>query len=231
MVDVYQRDYKDDNVMLCIEVKDTGIGMSNEFQQLMFEKYSREVDTRISQTRGLGIGLNIVKKYVELLNGTISVDSKKGEGTTFRVELPVKCVDDVDNECAVNIINSDRALNILIAEDNDLNYEILAGLIMANKGINFKDIKITRAKNGKECLDILDKSMDYDCIMMDVHMPIMDGLMATCNIRERGIDIPIIAVTANAFEKDKLECIKVGMNDYLSKPIDSNKLISVLKNL
>lgn len=231
MVDVYQRDYKDDNVMLCIEVKDTGIGMSNEFQLLMFEKYSREVDTRISQTRGLGIGLNIVKKYVELLNGTISVDSKKGEGTTFRVELPVKCVDDVDNECVVNIVNSDRILNILIAEDNDLNYEILAGLIMANKGINFKDIKITRAKNGNECLDILDKSVDYDCIMMDVHMPIMDGLMATCNIRERGIDIPIIAVTANAFEKDKLECIKAGMNDYLSKPIDSNKLISVLKNL
>lgn len=232
VVDVYQKDYKDDNVTLCVEVKDTGIGMSSEFQQLMFEKYSREVDTRISQTRGLGIGLNIVKKYVELLNGTISVDSKRGEGTTFKVELPVKCVNNIDNvENIDNNNNVEKSLNILITEDNDLNFEILAGLIMANKGINFKDIKITRAKNGEECLDILDKSVNYDCIMMDVHMPIMDGLMATCNIRERGIDIPIIAVTANAFEKDKLECIKAGMNDYLSKPIDSNKLISVLKNL
>ncbi len=229
-IDVYQKDYKDNKVTLCIDVKDTGIGMSNEFQKVMFEKYSREVDTRISQTRGLGMGLNIVKKYVELLNGTVDVDSIKDVGTTFRVEIPVECVGCVEN--SEDIIKKhclDKNLNILIVEDNDLNYEILAGLIKANENINFKSIEITRAKNGEQCLNML--IHDYDCIMMDVYMPVMDGLEATRQIRKSGNNTPIIAVTANTFSSDRQACIDAGMNDYLSKPIDSNKLISILKNL
>lgn len=242
-IEIYQKDLIDNHVKLFIEVKDTGVGMSDDFQKVMFEKYSREVDTRLSQVRGLGMGLNIVKKYTDMLGGKISVVSKKNKGTTFRVEFDVECTNcdkkENENKECNNVPLKD--LKVLVAEDNDLNYEIVEGLIKVNEGLNFNKITVDRAKDGKEAVEMIEKDNNYNCILMDVQMPVMDGYEATRKIRElernggsnrdsNRIRTRIFAVTANAFEKDKQACLDAGMDDYLSKPVDSNKLLELLKS-
>ncbi len=223
-VNIYQKDLIDDSVTLCIEVKDTGVGMSDDFQKVMFDKYSREVDTRISQVRGLGLGLNIVKKYVKLLRGSVSVSSKKNEGSCFRVEIPVKWIDEIKDEKVVDN-STNKPLKLLIAEDNDLNYEILAGLIK----VNYDKATITRARDGLECLKLLDDS--FDCVLMDVQMPNMDGLTTIKEIRKGGSSVNIVVITANASNSDRMACLYAGANDFLAKPIDSARLCDILNSL
>ena len=229
-LDARQERIDDNNVKLIIKVYDNGIGMSEDFQKEMFDRFSRETDTCFSQTRGMGIGLNIVKEFTNLLGGKISVKSKKDVGTVFKLEFNLKTTKILDKQND-EIKYSDVILRILIAEDNDINYEVLNGLLDIYKGIYFKDIITARVKNGKQCLELYSNNSAFDCILMDIQMPVMDGMEATKLIREFDKNIPIIAVTANSHTIDKQACINIGFNDFVSKPIDKQRLLEVLSEL
>ncbi len=229
-LDAREEKIDDNNVKLIIKVYDNGIGMSKEFQKEMFNRFSRETNTCFSQTRGMGIGLNIVKEFTNLLGGKISVKSKKDVGTVFELEFDLKTTKIVDKQNH-EITYSNKSLRILIAEDNDINYEILKGLLDIYKGIYFKDIVTTRVKDGKECLDLYFNNRGFDCILMDIQMPVMDGLESTKQIREFDKNIPIIAVTANSHTIDRKACLDNGFNGLVSKPIDKQRLLEVLSKL
>ncbi len=224
-IDVSQRQ-DDDGLKLLIKVADNGVGMSKQFQEKMFDRFSRENDTRTSQIRGLGIGLSIVKEFTDILGGKINVDSQKDVGTTFDLEFkvtPTK-IDD-DNILPIHV---EDTIKILIAEDNDINSLILEGILTIYKGIYFKDIITYRVKDGEECVDYYLDNRDFDCILMDIQMPIMDGIEATRRIRAFDKDISIIAVTANTHSIDKQECMDAGFNDFVGKPIDKHLLLKTL---
>lgn len=161
VIDIRQRQ-DDDGLKLLIMVADNGVGMSKEFQEKMFDRFSREIDTRTSQIRGLGIGLSIVKEFTEVLGGKISVDSKKDVGTTFNLEFKVKSTK-IDDD-AILPIHVDDTIRILIAEDNDINSLILEGILTIYKGIYFKDIITYRVKDGEECVDYYLDNRNFDCI-------------------------------------------------------------------
>lgn len=208
--------------------EDTGIGMSEEFQKHAFEMFSQEHKTARTTYNGSGLGLAIVKKTVGFLNGTIDFVSKEGVGTTFTVRLPLK-IDTEKYTIEEKIENgSIKGLNILLAEDNELNMEI-ASFVLDEQGA-----AVTEAKDGKQALDLFAASVPgtYDIILMDIMMPVMDGLEAARAIRslERSDakEIPIIAVSANAFADDIEESVRSGMNDHLSKPLDFEKLFKMI---
>ena len=214
-------------------VSDTGIGMSQEYLTNIFEAFTRERNTTKSKIAGTGLGMSIVKKYVELLGGTIDVESELGKGSTFTVTLKHKIADEnyyvknyAENPETYSEILKDR--KILLAEDNDLNAEIAIELLAEEK------IVVDRAKDGAECLDKLEKAASgyYDMILMDIQMPVMDGYDATARIRrmkdEEKASIPIIAMTANAFAEDRQKAISTGMNDHVAKPIDMKVLLPVM---
>lgn len=208
--------------------EDTGIGMSEEFQKHAFEMFSQEHKTARTTYNGSGLGLAIVKKTVGFLNGTIDLVSKEGVGTTFTVRLPLK-IDTEKYTIEEKIENgSIKGLNILLAEDNELNMEI-ASFVLDEQGA-----AVTEAKDGKQALDLFAASVPgtYDIILMDIMMPVMDGLEAARAIRslERSDakEIPIIAVSANAFADDIEESVRSGMNDHLSKPLDFEKLFKMI---
>ena len=216
-------------------ITDTGIGMSQDYLEKIFESFSRERMTS-SKISGTGLGMAIVKKYVDLLGGTIDVKSVLGKGSTFIVTLKYKMADEKyylnkqEENCEVdNIIFNGK--HILLAEDNDLNAEI-AQTILERAGL-FAD----RVKNGIECVNkvIENPCGTYDVILMDIQMPKMDGYKATCEIRnlhdKSKSCIPIVALTANAFEEDKKKAFDVKMNDYITKPIDFQKMEEVLKHI
>ncbi len=216
--------------------RDTGIGMSEEFMQHLFEPFTQEDQSARSSYSGTGLGMSIVKSIVDKMNGTITVQSKKNEGSTFDVIIPFE-IDhsestfvDQDNEELEEY--SIEGLNILLVEDNDLNMEI-AEFLLKNKGVN-----IIQAKNGQEAIDVFKNSKPYeiDAILMDVMMPIMNGYEATKAIRlldrEDAKDIPIIAMTANAFIEDKIKATEAGMSGYISKPLDEKIVIqTIAKNV
>ncbi len=216
--------------------RDTGIGMSEEFMQHLFEPFTQEDQSARSSYTGTGLGMSIVKSIVDKMNGTITVQSKKNEGSTFDVIIPFE-IDhsestfvDQDNEELEEY--SIEGLNILLVEDNDLNMEI-AEFLLKNKGVN-----IIQAKNGQEAIDVFKNSKPYeiDAILMDVMMPIMNGYEATKAIRlldrEDAKDIPIIAMTANAFIEDKIKATEAGMSGYISKPLDEKIVIqTIAKNV
>lgn len=208
--------------------EDTGIGMSEEFQKHAFEMFSQEHKTARTTYNGSGLGLAIVKKTVGFLNGTIDFVSKEGVGTTFTVRLPLK-IDTEKYAIEEKIENASiKGLNILLAEDNELNMEI-ASFVLDEQGA-----AVTEAKDGKQALDLFAASVPgtYDIILMDIMMPVMDGLEAARAIRslERSDakEIPIIAVSANAFADDIEESVRSGMNDHLSKPLDFEKLFKMI---
>ena len=218
-------------------VSDTGIGMSQEYLTKIFDAFTREQSTTKSKIAGTGLGMSIVKKYVELLGGTINVESELGKGSTFSVILKHRIVDEScyakkhDEELGTGseILNGK---NILLAEDNDLNAEI-AETILERVGL-----KIERVEDGIQCVNKVEKMPvgTYDMILMDIQMPKMDGYKATQEIRhlpDKGkACIPIIAMTASAFEEDKREAIAAGMNGHIAKPIDVNELMAILvKNI
>ena len=216
-------------------ITDTGIGMSQEYLDKIFESFSRERMTS-SKISGTGLGMAIVKKYVDLLGGTIDVKSVVGKGSTFIVTLKYKMADEKyyldkqEENCEVdNAIFNGK--HILLAEDNDLNAEI-AQTILERAGL-FVD----RVKNGIECVNkVIENPVGtYDVILMDIQMPKMDGYKATCEIRnlqdKAKACIPIVAITANAFEEDKKKAIDAGMDGHIAKPINIEDLFIVLTDI
>ena len=217
-----------------VSISDNGIGMSEEFQQHIFESFSRERTSTVSGIEGTGLGMGIVKKLVDLMNGTIEIKSKLGKGSAFTVRIPCRIAKPEDihpkpaEDCHLNhdVINNTR---ILLAEDNELNAEIAMELLQE------EGLTVEHAVNGVNCIEMLEKAPSnyYSLILMDIQMPIMDGYTATQNIRKLGDiskqKIPIIAMTANAFAEDRQKALSVGMSDYVAKPIDMNKLIPILQ--
>ena len=217
-------------------VSDTGIGMSRDYLTKIFDAFTRERNTTKSKITGSGLGMSIVKKYVDLLGGTIEVESELGKGSTFTVTLKYRIADesyyvknnDENPETCSEIL---EGKNILLAEDNDLNAEI-AEVILERAGL-----KIERVEDGIQCVNRIMKmpAGTYDMILMDIQMPQMDGYKATRVIRhlpdKDKACIPIIAMTANAFEEDKRKAIAAGMNDHIAKPIQVDKLLSTLKTI
>ena len=234
MVDVDELPCDESGYMIVkIRVSDTGIGMSQDYQTKIFEAFTREQNTTKSKIAGTGLGMSIVKKYVDLLGGTINVESELGKGSTFTVTLKHRIADEsyyvkeyIEESGTGSEILEGR--NILLAEDNDLNAEI-AEAILERAGL-----KTERVENGIQCVNRIMEmpTGTYDMILMDIQMPQMDGYKATQAIRnlpdKDKACIPIIAMTANAFEEDKREAIAAGMNGHIAKPIQVDKLLSML---
>ena len=217
-------------------ISDTGIGMSQDYLTRIFEAFTREQNTTKSKIAGTGLGMSIVKKYVDLLGGTIQVESELGKGSTFTVTLKHKIADEsyygkgqIENpETGTEIL---KGRNILIAEDNDLNAEIAAA-ILERAGL-----KTERVENGVQCVNLITKmpAGTYDMILMDIQMPEMDGYEAARVIRQLPdrdkACIPIIAMTANAFEEDRKDAMAAGMNCHMAKPIQVDQLLSMLAEM
>ena len=205
--------------------------MSKSFQEKLFGAFEREARVETGQIQGSGLGLSITKKFVDLMNGTIQVQSELGEGTEICVYLTFR----LDESAQVKTMQKELSdidftgKRILLAEDNELNSEI-AQTILGEVGI-----LVEVAPDGAEAVKMLTNSEPgyYDLILMDIQMPYMDGYKATTIIRSCGIpghkDIPIIAMTANAFEEDRKKALECGMNEHIAKPVDVEKLINVLK--
>lgn len=213
-------------------VRDNGIGMSEEFQKKLFDPFSQEDDANArTQYKGTGLGMAITKKYVDMMGGSIAVESKKGVGSTFTVEIPLELQEQVIQSEQKQHLNRDlTGIHVLMAEDNDLNAE-LATIILEDAGMT-----VTRASDGKEVVDLFKNHPrgTYDLILMDIMMPNMDGHQAAKAIRALGIErsdavtIPIIALSANAFIDDIQESLDSGMNDHISKPINMEELIDTI---
>ena len=216
-----------------LTVADNGIGMSQEFQQHIFEPFERERTSTVSKVEGSGIGMGIVKKLVGLMGGTVEVESKIGVGSTFTVTLPSRIASEEEAQAKRAADPADReslrGTRILLTEDNDLNAEIATELLQE------EGCTVDRAKDGVECVDMLEKAADgtYQIILMDVQMPVMNGYDAARKIRRlddaQKADIPIIAMTANAFSEDRQVALEAGMNDHIAKPIDMNILVPTLR--
>lgn len=213
-----------------ISVKDTGCGMSKEFLPKAFEPFAQERQPSTAGVSGSGLGLSIVKKLVELMGGTISVVSELGKGSEFTVELVLERVEDIPDEKnqpepSFDMLNGK---NVLLTEDNEMNMEI-ASAVLAMKGIN-----VTCAENGKIACEKFAQSNlgDFDAILMDIRMPVMDGLEAACTIRKMeradAASIPIIAMSANAFDDDIKTSLRAGMNAHIAKPVNPQKLYKLL---
>ena len=215
-----------------ISIADDGIGMSEEFQAHIYESFSRERSSTSSGIEGSGLGMGIVKKLVDMMDGTIELHSTLGEGSTFIVRVPCRIAsyEDTQPKHAENVLNKEdlAGKRLLLAEDNDLNAEIAVALLSEIR------ILVDRAEDGVKCIELLEKAPDdyYSLILMDVQMPILGGYETTRKIRRLSdpgkAQIPIIAMTANAFAEDRKKALEVGMNDHVAKPIDMNKLIPVL---
>ena len=220
-------------MMVRTRVSDTGIGMSQDYLTKIFDAFTRERNTTKSKITGSGLGMSIVKRYVDLLGGTIDVESEPGKGSTFTVTLKHRIADesyyvkkhDEGSGTASKIL---EGKNILLAEDNDLNAEI-AEAILERAGL-----KTERVEDGIQCVNKITKMPvgTYDMILMDIQMPRMDGYKATQAIRhlpdKDKACIPIVAMTANAFEEDKRDAVAAGMNGHIAKPIQIDKLLSML---
>lgn len=233
-VKIYEKDSEDPRkARFIFTCEDTGIGMSEEYLPHIFEEFSREHTTTENKVAGTGLGLPIVKSMIELMGGSIQVESTQGAGTKFTVDISFDTASEEDvyrNQISEqpDILEKLKGKRILLAEDNDLNAEIAIELLAEQKIIAY------RAKDGAECLDKLEKADSgyYDMILMDIQMPVMDGYNAAARIRrmkdEKKASIPIVAMTANAFAEDRQKAISMGMNDHVAKPIDMNVLLPVI---
>ena len=218
---------------MVITVADNGIGMSQEFQKHIFEPFERERTSTVSKVEGSGIGMGIVKKLVGLMGGTVAVESKIGVGSTFTVTIPCRIASEDETQAKRETNPSDQkclcGTRILLTEDNDLNAEIATELLQE------EGCTVDRAKDGVECVDMLEKAANgtYQLILMDIQMPVMNGYDAARKIRRlddpQKADIPIIAMTANAFTEDKQAALDAGMNDHIAKPINMNVLVPTLR--
>ena len=216
-----------------VTVADNGIGMSQEFQKHIFEPFERERTSTVSKVEGSGIGMGIVKKLVGLMGGAVEVESKIGVGSTFTVTIPCRIASEDETQAKRETNPSDQkclcGTRILLTEDNDLNAEIATELLQE------EGCTVDRAKDGVECVDMLEKAANgtYQIILMDIQMPVMNGYDAAKKIRRmddpQKANIPIVAMTANAFSEDKQVALDAGMNDHIAKPIDMSVLVPTLR--
>ena len=224
---------KEDWCDTVITVADNGIGMSQEFQKHIFEPFERERTSTVSKVEGSGIGMGIVKKLVGLMGGTVEVESRIGVGSTFIVTIPCRIASQEETQAKRDTTSSDKksllGVKILLTEDNDLNADIAAELLQE------EGCTVDRAKDGVECVDMLEKAANgtYQLILMDIQMPVMNGYDAAKKIRRmedpQKADIPIIAMTANAFSEDRQAALDAGMNDHVAKPINMNVLVPTIR--
>ena len=213
--------------------RDTGIGMTDEFQKHIFEPFAQEHTGSRTKFAGTGLGMPITKKLIEKMGGTITFESEKGVGTTFVIRVPFKIDPDVDKREEQKDVSekSIKGLHILLAEDNELNMEI-AEFVLQNEGAD-----VTKAWDGQEAVELFRNSEpgEFDVILMDIMMPVMDGYEAAKMIRfldrEDAKEIPIIAMTANAFTEDRIKAKAAGMDEHVAKPVDVELLIKVIHKL
>lgn len=212
-------------------VQDTGIGISKEYLPHIFENFTRQKTSSESGVIGTGLGMPIVKKLVELMHGTISIESEEGKGTTVVVNLPHRYI--IEKE-EVDVVDDKKidltGKHVLLVEDNDLNAEI-AQTLLEDKGL-----KVMRAKDGLEAITIVkENAVDcFDCILMDIQMPRMNGFEACKVIRSlpnNRSQLPIIALTANAFEEDRKDCLDAGMSEHVAKPIEIQSLLQTIESV
>ena len=221
------------HIVICYRIKDTGIGMSEDFQKKIFDEFAQEENGVRTQYKGTGLGMPISKKYIELMGGTITVDSRKGVGTTFTVEIPMELTNAEKVEKTKPLVqhNDLKGIKVLLAEDNDLNAE-LATILLEDLGMT-----VTRAADGQEVVDLFAEhpAGTYDIILMDIMMPKMDGHQAAKAIRAMYADrsdaeeIPIIALSANAFSEDVQASLDAGMNGHVSKPLNMEEVTKVIE--
>ena len=228
---------RDDYVRIRTQVIDTGIGMSEEFLPSLFDAFARERNTTVGKVAGTGLGMPIIKKYIDMMGGTIEAESKLGEGSKFTVTLEYRIADksyyEQDTEKSSDMDETDRinGKHVLLAEDNDLNAEI-AEFILKDMGL-----VVDRVEDGVQCVARIEQKPagTYDLILMDIQMPNMDGYKATQAIRrladKEKSGIPIIAMTANAFEEDRKKALEKGMNGHIAKPVDIEKMRKTLQNI
>jgi CheY-like chemotaxis protein/two-component sensor histidine kinase len=220
------------HIIIRYVVQDNGIGMSEEFQKELFKPFSQEDNANArTKYKGTGLGMAITQKYVDMMGGSIAVESKKGVGSTFTVEIPLELQEQVIQSEQKQPLHRDlTGVHVLMAEDNDLNAE-LATIMLEDAGMT-----VTRASDGKEVVNLFKNHPrdTYDLILMDIMMPNMDGHQATKAIRALGIErsdavtIPIIALSANAFIDDIQESLDSGMNDHISKPINMEEVTDTI---
>ncbi len=215
-------------------VRDTGLGMSEDFMKTMYQAFSREVDTRINKIPGTGLGLSIVKQLVDLMGGSIDCQSMVGKGTTFTVDLDLPVAQAVSGKASEDEDWKEdfiKGATLLVAEDNDINWEIERELL------SYKGIECERAEDGKICVEMLKAAPvgKYAAILMDMQMPVMDGMTAAREIRALDDSarsaIPIIAVTANAFVDDVRACLDAGMDAHVCKPVNVESVIKALRSV
>ena len=228
---------REDYVRIRTQVIDTGIGMSEEFLPSLFDAFARERNTTVGKVAGTGLGMPIIKKYIDMMGGSIEVESKLGEGSKFTVTLEYRIADksyyEQDTEKSSDMDETDRinGKHVLLAEDNDLNAEI-AEFILEDMGLI-----VDRVEDGVQCVARIEQKPagTYDLILMDIQMPNMDGYKATQAIRrlsdKEKSGIPIIAMTANAFEEDRKKALEKGMNGHIAKPVDIEKMRKTLQNI
>ena len=213
--------------------RDTGIGMAEEFQKHIFEPFAQEHAGSRTKFAGTGLGMPISKKLIEKMGGTITFESAEGIGTTFVIRVPFKIDLDADKREEQKDVseNSIKGLHILLAEDNELNMEI-AEFVLQNEGAD-----VTKAWNGQEAVELFRNSKpgEFNVILMDIMMPVMNGYEATKMIRsldrEDAKEIPIIAMTANAFTEDRIRAKEAGMDEHVAKPVDVELLVKVIHKL
>lgn len=223
----------EDTAVYKFRIQDTGIGMAPEFLDRIFEPFERERTSTVSGIQGTGLGMSITKNLVELMNGQISVESQQGRGSVFSFIFTFHLGKDPDDQTATSVLTVQglTGKHILLAEDNELNQEI-AVTILEEAGY-----KVAVASNGAEAVEkvLHSESNPYDLILMDIQMPVMDGIEAAKTIRAMSdpklARLPIVAMTANAFEEDRQRVLSAGMDGHLGKPIDVKKLFSTLQNL
>ena len=234
-VKIYEKDSEDPRkARFIFTCEDTGIGMSEEYLPHIFEEFSREHTTTENKVAGTGLGLPIVKSMIELMGGSIQVESTQGAGTKFTVDISFDTASEEDvyrNQISEqpDILEKLKGKRILLAEDNELNAEIAMELLKE------KGFLIDWVKDGQECFDKLEEADEgyYDLILMDIQMPILNGYDTTAKIRQmenpKKASTPIVAMTANAFEEDIAMAQKVGMNGFIAKPLDAEKMFTILK--
>ena len=223
---------KDDWCNMIITITDNGIGMSEDFQKHIFEIFERERNSTVSHSEGSGIGMGITKKLVDLMDGTIEVKSKQGEGSIFTVTVPCRKASKEDSmmKKKSNLRNKNclNGVRILLVEDNEINAEIATELLTEEGCI------VETANDGVACIDMIEKADAdyYKMILMDIQMPVMNGYDATLAIRKmkdtKKAGIPIIAMTANVFAEDIQKVLSVGMNAHVTKPVDMNILVPTM---